>query len=86
MKLNKLLKKSDDKNRAEVGILVLENSSYLFWLKFFMYDDVSEVHDYPIAKSFSKIYTPTVELVITFPNQVMLSTKRPEGEIRIDHI
>lgn len=77
--------KSDDKNRFEVGIQVL-SSSYLFWLKFYMYDSVSEVHDYPIAKSFSKIYTPTVELVITFPNQVMLSTKRPSGEVRIDQI
>ena len=85
LKSHKIQQKSDDKNRFEVGIQVL-SSSYLFWLKFFMYDSVSEFHDYPIARSFSKIYTPTVELVITFPNQVMLSTKRPEGEVRIDQI
>lgn len=38
-----------------------------------MYDEVSKDHDYPIAKSFGKIYSPTVELVVSFPNQVMLS-------------
>ena len=38
-----------------------------------MYDEVSKDYDYPIAKSFSKIYSPTVELVVSFPMQVMLS-------------
>ena len=47
---------------------------------------MSPDQDYPIAKSFGKIYSPTVELVISFPNQVMASQKRPPHEIRIDHI
>ena len=51
-----------------------------------MYDEVSKEHDYPIAKSFGKIYSPTVELVVSFPRQVMLSQKRPPHEVRIDHI
>ena len=51
-----------------------------------MYDAVSSVYDYPIAKSFGKIYSPTVELVVSFPMQVMLSQKRPPHEVRIDHI
>ena len=38
-----------------------------------MYDAVTSEHDYPIAKSFGKIYSPTVELVVSFPMQVMLS-------------
>ena len=38
-----------------------------------MYDAVTNEHDYPIAKSFGKIYSPTVELVVSFPMQVMLS-------------
>ena len=51
-----------------------------------MYDAVSQDIDYPIAKSFSKIYSSTVELVVSFPRQVMLSQKRPAHEVRIDHI
>ena len=61
-------------------------SQYTFILKFFMYDHVSKDHDYPIAKSFGKIYSPTIELVVSFTGQVMLSQKRPPKEIRIDHI
>ena len=68
-----------------MGIQVL-NSQYTFILKFFMYDEVSKEFDYPIAKSFGKIYSPTVELVVSFPSQVMLSQKRPPHEVRIDHI
>ena len=75
---------SDDRNRFEVGVKVL-HSHYSFWLKFYMYDAVSAEHDYPIARSFGKIYTPTVELIVSFPNQVMLSQRRPPGEIRLDH-
>ena len=55
-----------------MGVQVLA-SQYTFILKFFMYDEVSKDYDYPIAKSFSKIYSPTVELVVSFPMQVMLS-------------
>ena len=51
-----------------------------------MYDAVSNDFDYPIAQSFSKVYTPTVELIVSFPNQVMLSQKRPPYEVRIDHV
>ena len=61
-------------------------SQYTFILKFFMYDEVSKDQDYPIARSFGKIYSPTVELVVSFPNQVMLSQKRPPHEVRIDHV
>ena len=51
-----------------------------------MYDEVSSDYDYPIASSFSKVYSPTVELIVSFPYQVMLSQKRPPEEIRIDHV
>lgn len=37
-----------------------------------------------MAAAFARIYSPTVELVISFPQQVMLSQKRPPQEIRID--
>ena len=76
---------SDDKGAFVVGVHVLEQQ-YTFILKFFMYDEVSKEYDYPIAKSFGKIYSPTVELVVSFPRQVMLSQKRPPHEVRIDHI
>lgn len=77
--------RSNDEGRFDLGVQVL-NSQYTFILKFFMYDDVSKEHDYPIARSFGKIYSPTVELVVSFPHQVMLSQKRPPHEVRIDHI
>lgn len=53
---------------------------------FFSYDEFTKDFDYPIYKSFSKIYSPTIELVVSFPMQVMLSQKRPPHEIRLDHI
>lgn len=83
--MKQLMNLSDDKGRFEVGIQVLQ-SQYTFILKFFMYDEVSKDQDYPIARSFGKIYSPTVELVVSFPNQVMLSQKRPPHEVRIDHV
>ena len=76
---------SDDKGAFVIGVHVLEQQ-YTFILKFFMYDEVSLQYDYPIAKSFGKIYSPTVELIVSFPHQVMLSQKRPSHEVRIDHI
>ena len=51
---------------------VLE-SHFSFYLKFYKYDEVSKEQDYPIAKAFSTVYTPTVELIITYPNQVWIS-------------
>ena len=69
----------------EIGVNV-QDAHYQFILKFFMYDAVSDELDYPIAHSFSKVYTPTVELIVSFPNQVMLSQKRPPHEVRIDHV
>ena len=57
-----------------------------FILMFFSYDEFTKDFDYPIYKSFSKIYSPTIELVVSFPMQVMLSQKRPPHEIRLDHI
>ena len=62
----KFITKSDDKNRFDIGIQVLK-SQYTFILKFYMYDEVSKEYDYPIAKSFGKIYSPTVELIVSFP-------------------
>ena len=83
--LSSILTLSDDSAAFQVGVLVVENAS-AFWLKFFMYDEVSAEHDYPLAKSFSKQYTPSLTLMITLPYQVMMSTKRPPEEIRIDHL
>ena len=76
---------SKDKNN-QVGIIAL-NQSNKFILMFYSYDDIiSDDYDYPMYKSFSKIYSATVELVVSFPMQVMLSKKRPPHEVRIDHI
>lgn len=69
--LKKALKMSEDVS-SFIGVQVLEQQ-YTFILKFYMYDTVSLEHDYPIAKSFGKIYSPTVELIVSFPLQVMLS-------------
>ena len=52
-------------------------ASYTFILKFFRHDEVSKENDFPMAAAFARIYSPTVELVISFPQQVMLSQKRP---------
>jgi len=84
--IRKLQKLSDDKGRNEVGIYVVQDN-YSFLLKFYMYDNVTDGElDYPIASSFEKIYTTTERLVISFPNQVWLSQKRPQIEKRIDHL
>jgi hypothetical protein len=64
---------------------MVANKSYQFNLKFFTYDEVSKEFDYPMPKSFGKIYSPTVELVVSFPYQVMLSQKHREKEKRLDH-
>lgn len=42
--------------------------AYWFILKFFTYDNYTVEHDYPIRKSFEKIYTTTDSLVIMFPS------------------
>ena len=76
---------SNDQDNYEIGLQVIQKQ-YTFILKFFMYDAVSKEFDYPIAKSFSKIYSSTVELGVSFPRQVMLSQKRPAHEVRIDYI
>lgn len=64
--------KSDDTGANQIGVKVLE-SHYSFFLKFYKYDAVSEEHDYPIAKAFSTVYTPTIELIISYPNQIWIS-------------
>ena len=79
------MKLSDDSNRFEVGIEVLD-TQLTFILKFYMYDEVSKDYDYQITKSFSTIYSASVELIVSFPSPVMISQKRPPHEIRIDHI
>ena len=47
--------------------------AYWFILKFFTYDNVTTEFDYPIRKSFEKVYTATENLIFMFPNQVFLS-------------
>ena len=47
---------------------------------------MSAEHDYPIAKSLTRIDIARKELIMNFPYQVMTSTKRPPKEIRIDHL
>ena len=73
----RILEVSNDKDSQFVGVMVA-NKSYQFNLKFFTYDEVSKIYDYPMPKSFGKIYSPTVELIVSFPYQVMLSQKHPE--------
>ena len=50
----------------------------------FTFDQVTVDVDYLIEKSFTKIYTAQMELVVSYPMQVMLSQKRPPHEIRYD--
>ena len=50
---------------------------YQFILTFFSYDKVTLDKDYTIAKSFRKYYSQTIELVVSFPDQVMLSQVKP---------
>ena len=65
---------------------MLVNNQYQFTLKFFTYDKVSDTYAYPITRSFTTVYSPTIQLVISFPYQVLLSQERPPEEIRIDHL
>jgi hypothetical protein len=51
--------------------------AYWFILKYFTYDNVTNLYDYPIRKSFEKVYTATEALIVMFPNQIFLSQKQP---------
>lgn len=68
------------------GIQTLERS-FWFILKFFTYDEyTANGMDYPIASAFEKIYSSTEAITIMFPNQVILSQRRPRIETRLDHL
>jgi hypothetical protein len=41
---------------------------YWFMLKFYTYDNLTKEMDYPIEKSFEKIFTTTEDLLIMFPS------------------
>ena len=79
-----LMTMSDDNGRFEIGVRVIA-SSYNFILTFFSYDKINIDHDYLITRSFSKVYSPTVELIVDFPEPVILSQKSPPGEIKIQY-
>jgi hypothetical protein len=59
--------KSKDQGRDEVGVLLLERS-FWFIFKFFTYDKFTKTEDYPLIKSFEKIYTTTESIIIAMPN------------------
>lgn len=67
-----LLKNPGSAAAADSGVQVVERA-YWFILKFFSYDNVTNEYDYPIRKSFEKVYTATENLLFMFPNQVFLS-------------
>ena len=52
---------------------------------FYKYDVVSKEQDYLMPKSFGKVFSTSVELVVSYPNQVILSQKRPPNEVLINH-
>ena len=78
-------KDSHDEGRAEVGILVIEQT-YSFLLKFFSYDKQIEDCgiDYTIEPGFTRVYTASTDITFRFPNQILLSQIRPDPEVRID--
>ena len=47
--------------------------SFRHILKFVRHNEVSVDHDYPIEKSFTTVYTPTMQLTIKFKDQVLIS-------------
>lgn len=69
-----LLKNVGSDAPADSGVQVVERA-YWFILKFFTYDNVTTEYDYPIRKSFEKVYTATENLIFMFPNQVFLSQR-----------
>ena len=54
-------------NRPDVGIDVLAPQHTLL-LMFYKYDEVSKEHDYLMPKSFGKVFSTSVELIVSFPN------------------
>ena len=71
---------SDDKGASVAGLQVLVQQ-YQFILTFFSYDKVTADKDYTIARSFRKYYSQTIELVVSFPDQVMLSQAKPPRQV-----
>lgn len=55
-------------------MLVIQDT-YSFLLKFFSYDKQLEAIDvdYPLEAGFTRVYTATVDITFSFPNQIMLS-------------
>lgn len=82
--MKSLMATSDDNGRFEIGVQVVA-SHFTFIMTFFSYDKVCLENDYQITKSFGKVYSPTVELVVDFPEPVMLSQKSPPHAIKIDY-
>ena len=67
-----LLTKSGAPVAADAGVHMIERA-YWFILKYFTYDNVTKEYDYPVRKSFEKIYTATESLLVMFPKQIFLS-------------
>jgi hypothetical protein len=61
------ISRSNDLGRGDVGVMVVEKQ-YWFMLKFYTYDNLTKEMDYPIEKSFEKIFTTTEDLLIMFPS------------------
>ena len=80
--LTNLMKMSSDNGSFELGIQVVQ-THYTFIMTHYSYDKLTIDNDYQIAKSFGKVYSPTVELIIDFPEPVMLSQKKPPHEINL---
>jgi hypothetical protein len=52
----------------------------------FSYNRLTAKNDYLMPPAFQKMYSPVQNIVISFPNQLILSQKPARNEIRIDHL
>ncbi len=55
-------------------------------LKYYTYDNLTKKEDYPVEKAFEKIYSTTEDLLIMFPNQIILSQKPNLNEVSLSNI
>jgi len=67
-------------------MLVIQDT-YSFLLKFFSYDKQLEAIDvdYPLEAGFTRVYTATVDITFSFPNQIMLSLQQPNPHKDLGH-
>lgn len=52
---------------------LIEENKYQFMMLHFTYDNVTQDFDYIMTKSFNRVYSASMELVISYPMRVVLS-------------